>query len=93
MKTFITCRPTEKGIHTFYLFFEKERYFLFSQPYRKGVARYYRDGVCVDEALNCSKAHGDAAIMRTMRKLPIYIRYIEKEYDIEVLKKTKKRGA
>ena len=93
LKTSIMCRPTDKGIHTFYLFIGNERYFLFRQPYRKGVARYYGNGICIDEALNCSKAHGDTAIMKTMHKLPMYIRYVEKEYDLEVLRKTKKRGA
>ena len=37
--------------------------------------------------------HGDSAITRTMEKVPIYIRYIEKEYGIEILEKTRKKSS
>lgn len=36
-----------------------------------------------------SRAHNDSAITRTMDKIPMYVRYIEKEYAIEVLEQTK----
>ena len=35
----------------------------------------------------------DTAVLRTVDKLPQYIRYIEKEYGIAVLDRTKKRRA
>ena len=37
MKTTIYCRPTAKGVHSFYLMVGTEEFFLFSQAYRKGV--------------------------------------------------------
>ena len=92
MKTTIYCKPTDKGIHSFYLLVGTEEFFLFSQAYRKGVEAYYGKGVRIDESMKYSRAHNDSAITRTMDKIPIYVKYIEKEYDIEVLKKTKKRS-
>ena len=90
MKTEIYCKPTEKGIHSFYLVMGSEEFFLFSQAYRKGVDDYYVSGVLLNEAMNYSKAHKDSAITRTMSKIPMYVRYIEKEYDLAVLERTKR---
>ena len=91
MKTTIYCKPTAKGIHSFYLLFGKEEFYLFSQAYRKGVEEYYGKGVRIDESMKYSRAHNDSAITRTMGKIPMYVKYVEKEYDIEVLEQTKKR--
>jgi hypothetical protein len=43
--------------------------------------------------MDFSRAKGDSAIIRTMEKLPSHIRYIEREYDIEILRKTARRNA
>jgi len=93
MKEMIFCKPTGKGIHSFYLETSDRIYFLFSQDYRKGVQNYYSSGVRIDESFNYGKSHGDSAITRTMEKVPIYIRYIEKEYGIEILEKTRKKSS
>lgn len=90
MKAEIYCKPADKGIHSFYLVLGAEEFFLFSQAYRKGVDDYYRGGVFLNDAINYSKAHKDCAITRTMSKIPTYVRYIEKEYDVKVLEKTKR---
>lgn len=92
MKTTIYCKPTEKGVHSFFLIVGTEEFFLFSQAYRKGVDEYYGRGVRIDESMKYSRAHNDSAITRTMDKIPMYVRYIEREYDIEVFEKTKKHS-
>ncbi|MBR4400473.1 MAG: hypothetical protein IKT09_02130 [Synergistes sp.] len=93
MKTTIYCRLTNKGVHSLYLLVGTEEFFLFSQAYRKGVEEYYgRGGVHIDESMKHSRAHNNSAITKTMDKIPMYIRYIEKEYDIKVLEKTKKHS-
>lgn len=89
MKTTIYCKPTAKGVHSFYLMVGTEEFFLFSQAYRKGVEEYYGRGVRIDESMKYSRAHNDSAITRTMDKIPMYVKYIEKEYAIEVLEQTK----
>lgn len=93
MKTTIYCKSTAKGIHSFYLMVGTEEFFLFSQAYRKSVEEYYGRGVRIDESMKYSRAHNDSAITRTMDKIPMYVKYIEKEYAIEVLEQTKKRSS
>lgn len=81
----IYCKPTAKGIHSFYCrHSDGNDYYLFSQPYRKGVAAYFRDGVILDKAIDKSLAHYDTAVLRTMDKLPMYIKYVEKEQGIKI---------
>lgn len=92
MKAMVYCEPTKRGVHSFYLVNEGRKYFLFNQNYRKGVHKYFNKGVLLSQAINYSKAHHDNALLRTMTKLPIYIKYIEKEYGIEVFEQTKKRN-
>ena len=93
MNTIIYCKLTDKGVHSFYMTVGSDEFFLFSQPYRKGVAQYFGRGVFIGDSLNFSKAHNDASITRTMEKLPMYIGYIEKEYGIVVMEKTIKKTA
>ena len=52
MKATIFCEPTAKGIHTFYLSTNGQRYYLFNQDYRKGVQEYFGRGVSINEAMN-----------------------------------------
>lgn len=91
MKNMIYCRPTAQGIHSFYITSEGEEFFLFSQNYRKGVHSYFSKGVRLDEAYDYSKTNRDSAVIKTMNKLPMYIKYIEREYGITILNQTKKR--
>lgn len=93
MKTSIYCKPTAKGVHSFYLIVGNDEFFLFSQAYRKGVEEYYGKGVRIDESMRYSRAHKDSAITRTMDKIPMYVRYVEREYDIEVFERTKRKNA
>lgn len=93
MKATIYCKATAKGIHSFYLITGNKEIFLFSQPYRKGVAKFFGQGVRLEDSFDYKKAHYDTAVIRTMDKLPMYLKYIEKENAIEVLKQTKKRSS
>lgn len=92
MKNMIYCEPTARGVHTFFLIVNGKEYYLFSQNYRKGVHAYYSKGVPLNQAVNYSKTHNDSALIRTMSKLPMYIKYVEKEYGIEILEHTKKKS-
>ncbi len=93
MKSRIFCKTTGKGIHSFYLTYKGESYFLFNQDYRRGVNEHFSGvGLHIDGALNFSKANGDSALQRTIAKLPMYIKYVEKEYGICVLKQTYKKN-
>ncbi|WP_446787121.1 hypothetical protein [Macellibacteroides fermentans] len=93
MKAMIYCERNESGGHSFYLVTQGREYFLFNQKYRKGVQAYFNKGVPFSQAMNYSKTHNDSALVRTMTKLPMYIRYIEKEYEIEIFEQTKKHNS
>lgn len=93
MKAIIYCETAEHGVHSFYLLNEGQKHFLFSQDYRKGVQEYFGKGVTLKQSMNYSKTHNDSALVRTMTKIPVYLRYVEKEYQIEVLEQTKRRNS
>lgn len=91
MKSTVYCVVSDKGKHSFYLEQDNSKYYLFTQSYRKSVQNYYGRGVILDEAVNFNRSKHDSAIINTMEKLPSYIKYIEKEFEISVLKKTKNK--
>ena len=93
MRNRIYCETTAKGIQSFYITAGGETHFLFSQNYRRGVKAYFERGVAIDEALNIRRANGNTAIIHTMEKLPSYIRYIEREYGVEVLRSTARKNS
>lgn len=88
----IICKSAEGGTHNFYLVVGSVEYFLFSEGYKKSVYDYYSKGVRLKDASNYSKSKRNVALMKTMSKIPMYVRYLEKEYDLEILEKTKKRN-
>ncbi len=89
MKPIIYCKPTSQGIHSFYLVSDGREFLLFCQNYRKGVQNYFGKGVTIEQALAYAKSNGDTAVIKSMDKIPSYLRYLEKEYGIVVLKKTR----
>ena len=91
MKPQVFCKATDKGTHTFYLLVDGQVYYLFQQNYRKGVHTYFSNGIRIDEIYDYSKCFHDNAIIRTRSKLPAYIKYVESEYGIAVLKQTQKK--
>ena len=88
MANTIYCKTTEKGVQSFFINANGETHFLFSQNFRRGVKDYFERGVRIDEAINFKRANGNSAIIHTMEKLPAYIRYVEREYGMEVLRRT-----
>lgn len=93
MRASIFCLPTAKGVHSIYLATGGATHFLFSQNYRRGVQEYFRSGVCLDDAMDFSRARGNSALIHTMEKLLSHIRYVEREYGITVLRKTEQKNA
>ena len=92
-RNIIYCRTESKGVHTFYLRSEYGDHFLFYQDYRRGVNEYFKRGVTLEDATNFKKSKFDDAIIRTMSKLYMYIKYTEKENGIEILNQTIKKNA
>ena len=88
MKAKIYCATTQRGVQTFYLEAYGETHYLFTQSFKRGVKNYFGKGVTIDGAFDYSRAKHNTAVFHTMRKLPSYIKYVEKEYGIEVLRQT-----
>ena len=65
MAVIVSCKPTAKGTHSFYLETGGKIHFLFSQDYRRGVNEYFRKGVRIDNAINFSRAKGNTALLHT----------------------------
>lgn len=92
--TTVFCRNTDKhDSQSFYMEYNGERYYLFTQNYKRGVATHFRNGVRLDDALDFTRAKGDRGVLRVMEKLPMYIKYIEDVYGVEVLRKTARKNA
>ena len=88
MNAKIICKTVEKGQQAFFVKAEGKEYFLFQQDFRKSVKDFFQNGVNVNGVNDYSSAHS-TAVRKTLDKLPTYLHYIEKEYGIEIYKKTK----
>lgn len=88
MKTKVICKEHSRGTLSFYAMDNGKEYFLFNQEFKKTVYDYFMNGVNVSLTSNYSVAHSHT-VRKTLDKLPSYLRYVEKEYDLEIYEKTK----
>lgn len=93
MKNYIYSKTTDKGQQSFFLVVNGQEYYLFTQKFYRGVKNYFQNKVLLSKAIDFSSANNDTALLRTMEKLPMYIKYIEKEYGIFVLENSIKKKA
>ena len=91
MQAKITCRTTAKDTQTFYVNINGKEYFLFNQEYRKSVKEHFWNGITINQINDYSNVKSNA-VKRTLDKLPSYIHYIEKEYDVAIYERTKKKS-
>lgn len=90
MRTYIYCKTERKGEQTFYLNHYGKTYYLFTQAYRVSVKERFKTGYHIDNGYDYSATHGVAA-RKTLDKIKQMIPYIEKEFNICVLKKTQRK--
>ena len=91
MRTTIYCKRTERRLHNFYVKTDEGEFYLFTQNFRKGVQEYFGHGVYLERACDYSRSKHDTAVMKTMDKIPMFIKYIEKESGILIFEQTKKK--
>lgn len=89
----IYCTKSAQGINSFFVQQGSKSYFLFNQRYRKSVANYFENGVCLNDTMHFGKICNNVAIAHTMEKLPAYIRYVEKEYELSIYNKKQKASS
>jgi len=88
MNTKVICKELKRGTLSFYAIVKGKEYFLFQQEFKKTVYDYFMNGVNVSLTNDYSIAHSHT-VRKTLDKLPSYLRYVEKEYGIEIYEKTK----
>lgn len=88
----IFCKCNNKGFLDFYLRTNEQDLFMFSQKYKYGSREFFEKGVSLEKALDTTNSHRNYAILLVMKKLPAYLRFLEKEHNIQLLEKTKNRG-
>ena len=86
MESIISCKTNKLGDHNFYSKHAGKEYYLFSQEYHREENIHFLRDVSMQNALNISIAKGNHCVIKTMSKMKPYIRYIEKEYNIKILK-------
>ena len=91
MKAVIKCFVLEKGKHTFYVYLNGEKFYLFTQNYRKSVHNYFKKGVLLCDALNFARVCDNNALCRTVTKLTPYLKYVEQEYGVAIFEQTKQK--
>ena len=90
MNSIVFCKTTEKAIHSFFVKVNGKDYFLFKQDFKKSNKDFFYNGVSVYDISNYSGIHS-TSVKKTLDKLPTYLRYIEKEYDVAIYDKTKQK--
>lgn len=94
MKAQVYCNESNarEGGLDFYLKVGNESYYLFNQRWRTDVKNFFSAGVSVDRALKQNTRRASICVQRVAEKLPSYIHYIEQEYGLIILEKTKKKA-
>lgn len=67
----------------FYLSNQYGTYYLFTQPYTPGVYDYFRSGRSENEIRSFRNWNRNPRLDKTIEKLPMYIRFVMREYVME----------
>jgi len=81
----------KKGKDNLFLLIDGQERYLFSQKHKKSVVNYYGKGVDLDKAMDFTRASRDVGVVKTMEKIPRYIKIFELEYGIQVLNITRRK--
>lgn len=92
MHSQVYCKCNDRGLLDFYLRTSEQDLFMFSQKNKYGSREFFEKGVSLEKALDMTKSRRNYAILLVMEKLPTYLRFLEKEHNIQLLQKTKSKG-
>ena len=66
----------------FYLAFEGQRYWLFSQQFSLSVYEYFKSGRSVGEVRKHNFWRSNPRLAKTLERIPAMISYVKKEYEL-----------
>lgn len=89
----IYCTKQTNGKLNFYVEVKGKVLYLFTQSFHVDVHSYYSKRRTLNEALDFSRGHYSRSMAKVMEKLPSYLRYVEQEEDLILLRKTAKKRA
>ena len=92
MRAKVFCKEMERGWLTFYVTAQGKEYFLFRQTFKKTVKDYFQNGIGVHAVGSFAAARGEA-VKKTLEKLPLYLKYVEKEYQVQIYEKCNEKKA
>ena len=93
MLSYVYCEKSRNNTISFYITYKDTDYYLFSQKFSKDTYNTYYKGIPLNRAMQPSLARDNRAILKTIEKLPIYIKYVEREEGFYVLDKSIKKHA
>ena len=86
----IICKKSSGNDIDFYVVTKTFERYLFSQRYSSEVYNFYKKGVDLNKVL--TPPSRNFLLCKISEKLPTYIRYIEQEYDVVLLKRNPKNS-
>ena len=87
----VYCVPGN-GVMYFYLKAKDGDHYLCGKPYNHRVRKMFENGISVDEIFSKRSHAYDSVFWNIFDDLPKHIKYIEKEYDLQITKKSKNRN-
>ncbi len=88
----IYCTGNGNKQLNFYVKQGGESHFLFTQRFNSTAYDFYKNGVSLDKAMSFkySKKLNCSIMTKVSEKITRYLKYIEKEYDMIILEKTRR---
>lgn len=85
----IICKGQPNQV-AFFLDYNGKRYFLFTQKYNRSVFNHFRNGVHISKMLE-HHSNENKIYSKTIQRINMMVKYIEREYDIQVFKNSCKK--
>ena len=80
------------GLLDFYAEDNRESYYIFSRKFRTPLYNYFKAGVPMNKLFDFSKTNRDQIIADTIDHMRSFLKYIEKENDIQLFRGKRYRG-
>lgn len=87
----IICKSDRTKTHSFYVIHKHHEYYLFSQDMNRSIWMFFKKGTPLNRAIDYSYADENTKLIKTMEKIRLCLKYIEREEGISIFNKTKRK--